>query len=242
MRLKNRTVGMDVRNGQHNGQRNKRRDQRKERAINALIPKPLNGEFLYPRDCYYYPYWVRDRKVRRLVLEDASYDDIVARVENATLACMSIPDHFVSQDLYLAYVPNRRIVAFAYATLDPKIRDNFSKAAYEAHVPRKVLMNLTIQRKQDAVFLSEFWSDTIAARSGIVMLYAEKYAAQGSPQHLRLLGEMTKRIQPTAGAKVAIGVSMTMPEDSGPSDVIDVTPERNLLDPPAESEVTEEPA
>lgn len=226
----------------------KKHREKKERAYRSLT-KHVHEDWLYPADCYKIPNnnWGRPRhatrpnyqrrlnrrlpSIQRPILMDAPQDDLVARMENALLAGMVIPDHFCKADLELAYVPNRRVVAFAYATLRPEVRDNFKAAAVMAHVPYSEFTNMLVRRKQDAIFLSEFWSESIAARSGIVMLYAEKYAALGSPQHLRILGELAGKLQDPASKhqhEHAHTHRFALPDES---EAIDVTPERKALPP-----------
>ena len=179
--------------------RSSRKRRRLERIAHRSGSLPVNGngkdcEFLYPEDCYRIPRWLPTGSTSRPVLQNEAPDDIVARVENATMVNLPIPDHFTQADLFLAYIPPRRIVAIAYATVRPDIRDNFKEACKQAHVPRRDFYNFLTTSTPAAKFLSSFWTEQITARSGVVMLYAEKFAAMGSPQHAKLLGEMSGRI------------------------------------------------
>lgn len=164
--------------------------------------------YLFPDDCYKPTRFARViagvdsqahgsrlRKIR-ICLENEASDDLVARLENAILAGAIIPEHLTEADLATMYVPPRQVVAFAYATILPHVRANFSKATRLAQLPMSLMQGDLYKKPEHMFFLSQFWRERIAARSGILMLYGEEHAAQGNAQMARLLGEMSRTLQP----------------------------------------------
>jgi len=160
--------------------------------------------YLYPSDCYKQ----LDPRCKVPLLQQEAYDDVVARIENAHLAGMQIPPHFTANDLYLAYIPTRRVVAFAYATILPNVLDNFRKAVKVAQLPCNSIQKEVYQSTEAMHWLSSFWRERIKARSGVAMLFAEKYAKAGSPQHLKLYAELTGEKPPDAPSKTEVNISM----------------------------------
>lgn len=157
--------------------------------------------FLFPDDCYKPVTTYRktagvDAKRAKIVVENEAYDDVVAKLENAILAGAIIPPHFTENEIMSMYIPNRQVLAFAYATILPHVRANFSKATRLAQVPYALTQGEIYKKPEHMYFLSQFWRERIAARSGILMLYGEEHAAQGNAQMARLLGEMSKSLQP----------------------------------------------
>jgi hypothetical protein len=127
-------------------------------------------------------------------LQDEAPDDLVAKVENALLVGMEIPPTFEDTDVFLAFVPTRRLVAFCYATLDPDILDNFRKAVQVAGIETGWLGQF-YQNPKYLYFASTFWRERVSAQAGLVMLYAQKYAGEGSPNHLRIMAELTRQLK-----------------------------------------------
>lgn len=217
--------------------------------VNSMVHRRFQdqqptSERLFPDDCYEdHVTWATghmpNRPRRQVVnyLKPEAPDDLVARVENAILAGFIIPEHFNEADLYISHVPNRRIVAFAYATLRPEIGDRFSKACRHAEIPG-FTVNQIYQSMESMMFLSQFWRERVKAQSGIVMLYADRYARAGSPQHLKMLAEMTGESQekPTRHEHTHV----TMPAD--PSNAADAVAAATPINPAADMvDLEEEP-
>lgn len=147
----------------------------------------------------------------RPMLRDAPRDDTISRLECAELAGLELPSHFTHRDLYAMYIPPRRLVAFAYATLQPEIGDNFKEAVKMAYVPEWYVQNEVYPDIKHMTWLSNFWQERKIASSGVAFLYADKHARMGSAPHLKLLAEMTGIVQDKS-QKHELTITMPQPE------------------------------
>jgi hypothetical protein len=77
-------------------------------------------------------------------------------------------------------------------------------------------------------FLTQFWRERITAKRGVVMLYADKYARRGSPQHLKLMAELTGEIQQAAEKHEHKHQHIHMPTDQAMT--VDAVPVFDELD------------
>lgn len=162
---------------------------RMKKAIAKTIPADLTN--FYPKDCYGWA--MNNRKYKYRIpasLQDEAEHDMVAKLENAHLAGMDLPWDFKPNDLLATYIPSRRTLAFAYATLSPGIMDNFRKACRMARLPQNWYQNIYTDTRI-AWFLSNFWKTRITSMAGIAFIYANKHARRGSAPHLKLLTDMT---------------------------------------------------
>ena len=210
-----------------------RRHRRFIRSMQLMRKYNFNSN-LFDLTCYT-PTPCNDQHQIRPLLRDAPRDDVVSRLECALLAGLELPPHFTHRDLYAMYIPSRRLVAFAYATLQPEIGDNFIAAVKEAHVPTWYVQKEVYPNIKHMTWLSNFWQERKIASSGVAFLYADKHARMGSAPHLKLLAEMTGIVQDKS-QKHELTITMPQPE------MKNVTPGRPQLTEARDADLYKQPS
>lgn len=140
---------------------------------------------VFPSWCYV---WYEGPSV---ILEEDAEDDLVGRLENCEVAGIPVGDTITDDDLRMAFIPSRRLIAFGYVSLLPDINDQARRACEIAGIPSNDFMAKTYSDPKAMMYLSQFWKERKTAMQGVAFLYADRHAKAGSAPHLKLLNEMT---------------------------------------------------
>lgn len=174
--------------------------------------RALSSHQLYPPDCYGQPNTANaatngfpDH------LQDEEPYDLVAKIENAELAGMDIPWEYQPKDLLVAFIPSRRVIAFAYTILRPDVGHNYRKACKLARLPSIWYVEGLYRYPLVMQFVTNFWKERITQMAGMSYIYADVHARLGSAPHLKILAEMTGLIKTGPENAQQTNISIKMP-------------------------------
>lgn len=183
---------------------------RRRRLMERARLQVAKAGSLYPPDCY-----GPDPKgiaPDLFFLQDEDPYDMVARLENAELAGMTIPEEFTPHDLLVAFIPSRRVVAFGYSVLQEDHGVNFRKACIKARIPQSWAYHYLPRYPLVMHFLSAFWKERVTSMQGMTFVYAAGHARTGSAPHLKLLAELNGLSAAPSPAGDTTNIQINMPD------------------------------